>query len=306
MIAGRHVGVTREKLLRDAEHVRAYARSVICLDENARVREVIDRKNEEHPACLIVVLAPVVYGNERIESVVLEIGYSRTRPYSTIERDGSLFMLARRRFARANAKQLAGAYPTILRAMEEIVLCARHEWKHKDAWFLSGPGYVERGIVFTIAKEDRALYRQVLREDVRMRRERYIDWHAECIGRWIGHYRHAGFSRRQLLAFPGARKVGELLSRYTLPLYREALLREFREGSLIRTLLERIADANRIDLRATAEARLIWGECDGGTLPFAENVRFRLRSEPSVHGAGCVVVEVILEKEFREREECPF
>jgi hypothetical protein len=305
-VAGRHGGVTKEKLLRDVEHVRAHARTVICLDENAAVCEVIDRANDPHPVCLIVVLAPIVYEHERVESIVLEIGYSRTRPYASVERDGVLFMAKRRRFACANTKQLASAYPAILHAMEEIVLRARQEWKYKDAWFLSGPGYLERGIVFTVAKEDRALYRQVLSEDVRMRRERYIDWHAKCIARWIGHYRHAGFSRQQLLLFSGARKVGELLSRYTSPFYREALLREFREGSLLHTLVEHIADANSIDLRSTSEAALLWGERDGVALPLSKNVRFRLRAAPSVHGAGCVVFEVTLEKGFREREECPF
>ncbi len=305
-VTGRHGGVTKEKLLRDVEHVRAHARTVICLDENACVREVIDRANDPHPACLVVVLAPVMYEHECIESVVLEIGYSRARPYSSIEQGGALFMPERRRFVRANAKQLAGAYPAILRAMENIVLLARCGWKNRGTWFRSGPGYIERGIVFTVAKEDRALYRQVLREDVRMRRERYIDWHAKCIARWIGHYRHAGFSRQQLLLFSGARKVGELLSRYTSPFYREALLREFREGSLLHTLVEHIADANSIDLRSTSEAALLWGERDGVALPLAKNVRFRLRAAPSVHGAGCVVFEVTLEKEFREREECPF
>lgn len=80
---------TVEKLKRDAKNLRTYARFAIVLKESSDI-EVIDntaRRTQGLPyAKLIAVLGPASYDGKHLpEGNLLEIGYSRARPYASTE-----------------------------------------------------------------------------------------------------------------------------------------------------------------------------------------------------------------------------
>lgn len=316
--------VTPEKLRRDVENIRAYARFVIVI--NGGVPKVIDNRDRvtgKLPlARLIAVIGPVKRGNLFLgETVLLEIGYSRTRPYAQIEQGGARkkvngkngqrihsawHIKERLRARKISDKELRSVYPFIEQCIAGIVLECRESWNVKAPWWVDGPGAIERGIYFTFSKSDRLLYRQVLVEDVRHRKEKYISWHAKCIRRWLSHYRSSNYSDKQLRGFSGTCKVADLVSRYRKPVYREALARCFQEGSHVQTLVSRIDGAFRLNMRSRDPHTVFVFDGPETGLGLMHSVRCYAVDQPVVHARGCLVVEVILERSYREKHEIPF
>lgn len=319
------MSVTLEKLERDTDRLRRFARFAIIV--NGQTIEVIDnetRFKEKQPfASLIAVLGPIGPNDKGIdpgrETVILEVGYFRSRPYAQVEwhapeasgrrRRNQRWHLAQRiRVRSISDEELQAVYPTIEQCIAQIVLERRQTWKTKGRWWLYGPGAVERGIYFTVDKSDRSLYRQVLAEDVRFRKERYMRGHAARISRLVGHYRSAYYSRRQLERFAGAEKVSTLVrdTSYWNPFYRRALLECFKEGSHTRTILERMDEFFRFGFSEPNEYATVLYDEDGPKLPRWRTIRARLVEQGQVQAVGRVVVEIILERKFRENNECPF
>lgn len=312
--------VTLEKLKRDADRVREYARFVIELaEEGPRLIDNGSRFRKGLPfARLIAVLGPAEHKGVGIsQAVLLEIGYSRTRPYAQLEyrhrdeagnrsRNDRWFLKSRPRVRELSYKEFVLIHPILGQCMAEIVLECRESWHNKGPWWVAGPGGVERGIYFTLSKSDRLLYRYILAEDMHFRKRRYISWHAQCIRYWIGHYRHAGYSQKQLRGFGGAQKVAELIERYKDPVYRLVLVRSFSSGSKIYMLLCNIGEAFNLELDHSNEhTRLLFEEAPVNLAPL-EHVSCRIVKQPERQARGCVVFEVTLKRRYREREEIPF
>lgn len=314
-------GVSLEKLQRDARNIRQYARFVIVL--NGQQAEVIDnghlKKSGLPYAKLIAVLGPVEYkGVSLEESVLMEIGYSRTRPYTQLEerpvdkngRRSSCrwFLKGRARVGSVSNEDFQRVYPIMVRCMEQVVLECRENWGTKGPWYVDGPGEVERGIYFTVSHSDEFLYQQFVREDVRYRKNKYIRNHADWIlGRLLSGYKYLYYPPRQLKSFANARRVVELLSQehYT-PLYRVALCECFRAGTKQRALIELIIETFNIDVSLNDQEKHVLGrgQCP---LPRLKNLWcYRPPTQPRVHAQGSSVFEIILERNYREQNEIPF
>ncbi len=311
--------VTIEKLERDAENIRQYARFVIIIDgEEIRIVDNAKRFSEKSPlARLIVVLGPVKHKGVLLsETVLLEIGYSRTRPYAQLEsrlhkskqgKGTRWFLKPRSRARKISDEELIRVSPIIEACMTQVVLECREIWHNKDAWFVkNNTRAFERGIYFTFSKQDRSLYRHILREDIRFRKERYILWHAQCVRFWLGHYRNASYSAKQLRNFSGVVKVVELVDRYKEPAYRRALLECFKPGTKFHTLLDRIGEVFHLKLDSDDPHTRFVFEAATVTLPFFEHIRCCAVKQPEIHAKECFVVEGILERSYREKNEIPF
>lgn len=322
--------VTPEKLERDGRNLLEYARfAIVFIDGKPQLVDNGFRRKDGLPyAKLIAVLAPCEHGGRSIPYAdVLEIGYSRTRPYTQIEsgavrdkkngkaghRMRSAWQIrSRSRLRIISDEELGLAYPIIMSCMAEIVLECREDWGVKKAWYVSGPGYVERGIYFTVSKFDEALYRQMLVEDVRYQRMKYIGWHASLINLWLKNYQWAYYSKERLKSFPGAQKTAELFGRYESLFYRQALFQALVKKSKVRELVEQISEAFSLGLdQESDESKLVWGDGPRACLPrMAATHCYRVPRQPGErigsHASGCAIFEVILERSYRAQYEIPF
>ncbi|MHB8660802.1 MAG: hypothetical protein ACYC75_02605 [Minisyncoccota bacterium] len=251
------------------------------------------------------------------KSVLMEIGYSRTRPYTQLEerprgKDGHRsgrrwFLKQRTRVRNLSGEEFALVYPLIAQCMTAIVLECREKWGQKRPWFVIGPGEVERGIHFTISHADELLHQQFVREDARYRGDKYIRKHARWI-RWLfGRYKSSYYTPKQMKSFARVQCVAEMLSQnhYT-PFYRMVLCGYFKEGSRTRTILESIMEVFNIDISLTdlethtLEPALI-------SLPWLINLRcYRPPQQPAVHARNSSIFELTLERSYREKNEIPF
>lgn len=314
---------TLSKVQRDGQNLKQYARFVIVF-RNGKP-ELIDngrrQKQGQSFARIIAVLGPVRYHGTLVsEAVLLEVGYGRTRPYAQLEErqrspDGKRlsqnrwFLKERVRARKISNAELHAAYPLLEQCMTNIVLDQREAWnpESRKSWWIDGPGFVERGVHFTMSKSDRLLHRQVLAEDIRYRREKYINWHAACVSRWIGGYSLRS-SDKQLRQRAKVSQAAELISskHYHNPLYRRALVESFPVNSRVRLLLERMDSIYTLRLdQESDEIRLLEQTQAIALKPF-RNIRFRVVDQPKVHANGSIVAEVTLERKFREIHECPF
>lgn len=306
---------TLEKLKRDAKNLRAYARFVIVLGESDRI-EVIDngaRRAQGLPyARIIAVLGPAQYdGKSLSEGNLLEIGYSRTRPYASTElsenggrsHQRGRLLKQRPRIRLLSDEEMSRVYPHIIECMRAIVAESRAGWKTKGAWYVKkrpgytkGPGAVEFGIHFTVSHSDRYLHRQFSLEDARHRKDTYILRHISWV-RWLS--KKYKFSR-QLKKHARARQIADMLSQghYTA-FYRTVLCRHFEEGSRARVLLDSIVEAFNIDVSLTEqEAHAL--ESASISLPQLVNLRcYRIPRQPTVHAREATVFEIVLEREYR-------
>lgn len=305
---------TPEKLKRDAKNIKEYARFVIVLKESGEI-EVIDngvRRAQGLPyARIIAVLGPVQYGGESLsEGNLLEIGYSRTRPYASTElsknggrshRRGRC-LKQRPRIRLLSDEEMARVYPHIIERMLTIILESCEHWKtrtwhvKKRPGYTKGPGEVGRGIYFTVSHSDRHLHRQFSLEDVRHRKDTYILRHISWV-RWL--FKKYKFSR-QLRKHARARQIADMLSQghYTA-FYRTVLCRHFGVGSRERVLLDSIVEQFNIEVSLTEqEAHVL--ELASVPLPQFVNLRcYRPLEQPTIHARGATVFELFLEKEHR-------
>lgn len=306
-----------KKFKNDAERLCSFARFVIAL-ENGSVRIIDNAKRHEKKlpyARLIAVLGPAEHNGMLYEqAMLLEIGYGRSRPYSCIEQRalgrGSAkrwMMPSRRKVRDITPEELSLAYPHIVECIKQIVIERRENWKVKGAWWVDGPGPVERGIHFTIHESDDLLYRQALLEDIRFRRISYIYGHARRIKRFIAHYKYVDYSRKQLMRFAGTDKVITLVrDQYADTLHRQALLRSLGRNSKAGRILEHIGEQFGLGFDCEDErTRRAFSEAPI-KLPPMRDLYCLIGKQPTVHARDCVVAEFILERRFRERTEIPF
>lgn len=310
-------GVTPGKLVRDAEHVRTYARFVIVV-KNGTVRIIdnveLHRKNLPY-ARIIAVLGAVHHnGGDIEESVLMEIGYRRSRPYAQLEeksRDGNghgsikrWHLKSRYRVRHLSDEELALVFPAILSCIRQIVFELRETWGHKGVWWTEIRGLIpgenrvkpfERGIHFTVSRSDITLHDHLLRADMQLRWEKYIKRHARWTFRYLRGYRCSFYTPKRLRSCSRALKVGQILSQghYT-PLYRAALVRHFKEGTQRRTVLDMIISAFEINIGLTPEEERLFSS--PRLLPSLDGLRcYRPPSQPSVHAKNATVFEIIPE-----------
>lgn len=315
---------TLGKIQRDGERMKQFARFVIVLEKG--VPKVIDNghlyREGKSFAHLIAVLGPARHNGVLVpEAVLLEVGYSRTRPYMQLEQrkqeedgrrlkdDGRWFLKKRVRARKISNCELGSVYPYIEQCMAQVVLECRETWRpeSREPRWVDGPGWVDRGIYFTVSKSDRLLHRQILAEDVRYRKEKYILKHARHIDYWIGHYR-LGHSDQRLRGFTKISQAAELIAsnNYRNPLYRRALLQSFPVNSRARLLLERMDSLFSLHLEEESDDTRLLEELRTVALKPFQKIRCRIVEQPKVHANGSIVTEVTLERTYRELNECPF
>ncbi|HEC93750.1 MAG TPA: hypothetical protein ENI56_00010 [Candidatus Kaiserbacteria bacterium] len=314
-------GVTLGKLNRDAKNMLRYARFVVVLKKEGRLA-VIDngdrRANGLPYAKIIAVLGPVQHKDVFLqESVLMEVGYSRTRPYAQLEkrpkdkagnRAGCRWNLKPRiRMRGLSEEETVLVYPDIVKCMTAIVLEEREKWKKKGRWWGGSVGYVERGIHFTVNHCDKIIHRQMMLEDVRYRKKRYIAGHAKRIRRYLKRYKYSYYSRKELRSYAYARRIAELLSQpYYTPFYRTVICEVFAEGTHERTLLGLIMEAFGLDVSLDGIDAFVLSS----TLVVLPELRdlwcHRPIKQPLVHAKGASTFVLFLERRYREKNEIPF
>lgn len=320
--ASRPRRATVEKLKRDAENLKAYARFAIVLGESGGI-EVIDNGTRRAQGLsyvkIIAVLGPAQHNGKHLpEANLLEIGYSRARPYASTElsKNGGRshqrgrFLKQRPRIRLLSDEEMARVYPHIVDCMRVIVLESSEHWEtrtwhiKKRSGYTKGPGEVGRGIYFTVSHSDRHLHRQFSLEDMQHRKDSYILRHISWV-RWLS--KKYKFSC-QLKKHTRARQIADMLlqDHYT-PFYRTVLCRHFEECSRERILLDSIVEAFNIDVSLTEhEAHAL--NPSPISLPQLVNLRcYRPLEQPTVHARDATVFEIFLEKEYRlsiERSHC--
>ena len=312
--------VTLMKLKRDAENIRKYARFVIV--NKGDLVEVIDNGNRRVQglpyARIIAVLGPVSHKDEVLEeSILMEVGYSRTRPYAQLEerprdehgfRQNKRWFLSKRlRIRGLTHDEFSIVYPIIERCIATVVLELREKWRTKGPWWVNGAGKVDRGIFFTANQSDAFLHRQMILEDVRYRDQKYISGHAEWIRRLLRRYKCSYYTPRQLKNLRVTRCVTELLSQahYT-PFYRSVFCAHFATGSHEQVLLEAILEEFGIDIAdPNQDVRVL--RSAGMVFPKLKTIRcYRVPGQPAHHARDASVFEILLEEGYRERKEIPF
>jgi hypothetical protein len=301
-----------EKLARDVTSLKKHARFIVLLTNSGP--QIIDNHRIEKEGGLlgqiIAVLGPAFSEGVFVEqALLLEIGYSSTRPYSKArfkkkfrERQGYHLkpfeaLHGRRQVRQLSNEELRLVYPLIEQCMWEIVSECRAQWKPESRGlrWVRGAGWIPRGIFFSFRKSDVSVYRQILMEDLRYRRYRYIAEHARMIRHWLKGVARNG-SVQQLARNSEANKVAELLTlRYATPLYFHTLLAFFGIDIGLHQLVLRIAEVFKVPFIAEdAEARHAL-ETQDSPLPEFEKIRCyidRTRCR-KIQGRECVVAEIL-------------
>ena len=306
--------VTLNKLKNDVQVLRKYARFVLVLDEHGDV-EVVDNEklfSEGSPyASLIVVVGPQEYKGEKLEeTVLLEIAYNRARPYLRIQfkqETPRININARQRVRTLEEEEIKRVYPYILQCMRAIVLERRMQWSVKEPWSRPGSGgNIERGIRFSVHKSDEWLYRQMLVEHIRFVREWYMHKHEYMIYKLLKRFRFVRYSYEQLVSYAGVRQVLGIFSgeAYTRTLHVVALLSSVSR----RVLVEGILVAFGKEVKTLDQEARVFLEPEPFPLQPMEDLRCYVLPERTggrwkQGGEACAVVEIGLERRFRERYE---
>ena len=308
---------TLKKIENDAQTLRAYARFVLVLDEHGGV-EVVDNEQLFTDCCpyasLIAVVGPLEYEGQKLqETVLLEIGYNRTRPYLRVQfksRRPRININVRHRIRELRDEEIKIVYPYILECMSAIVLERRSRWKEKDALNLGyRDGLIERGICFTFSKKDRWLHCQMLHEHVRYEEERYmkrqIGWIAKCLKR----YRFSYYTPAQLKSYANIDRVCHTLfgQTYLRTLHLETFLALLtRKRASLRPLVDLILLTFGKEVGNWDEETELYFSEPAFRLPVMEVIRCHIVSwQPEVEGKNCFVAEVSLERRYRKQHEQP-
>lgn len=330
--ASRPRRTTVGKLKRDAEKIKECARFVLLLSESGTV-DVIDngaRRAQGMPYVRTVsVLGPANYDGKFLpECNLLEVGYSRTRPYANtqmyldigLSRSGDENCVPRRhvnhrpRVRPLSEGDTARAYPYIVECIQTIVQELTEQWR-ETTWYARKEPHeakglrFECGIYFTVSHADQMLHTQFGIEDVRHRKERYISRHASWIRSLFWSYA-SFYTTKQLQRFAKARRVADLLmKRHYTPFYRQILFNHFEADSRERILLDSIAEAFNVDVSSLTEHEAQVLIPSPIRLMPLENLRcYRPPKQPTVHAKGATVFEIFLEREYslsleRSRDE---
>jgi len=308
--------VTFAKLKRDAALLREHAAVVVVLNEAGWVIEVITRDPRAVGVVrLVVVLAPASRDGQTVsETVVFEIGFSRTRPYQQVERYRSgkvldFFIKPRIRIRPLTYEEYQEVAPVLLRAMREMLFALRESWHTKEAWE-AGPKRVafERGIYFTVHRSDTHAYAHFLQEDLRFRQTDYFPHHASILRGFIFARVHRvhQMSAKQLARAPWVAQLVDHCASVRLP---AIYVRAFREYFSPQEwdAFECVCVAMGIPLPpGDAQTRLVDRPYVRQLPSISGMYLVAKHDERSRHARNCLVVEAIFEKEYREHHEIPF
>ena len=324
--------VTKKKLERDAQKLREFARLVFVLNSGV-VSEMIDNGNRREKglplAKIIAVLGPVYHeGTFLQESVLMEIGYGRTRPYSQLEerpkgehenRSGHRWHLKPRVRVRGLSKEeFAQVYPLIMHGISVIVEECRANWKTQESWeWTKGPATnrngkhlrritlsFPRGIRFTVHNSDALLCGQFAFKGVQYRIEKYINEHAKKLYWLLGEYKSSEYSKKQFENSKNVRSVVSLLEeRHYTPHYREVLRQCFSEFVLkegrqhLLRVFDEITKAFNIDVSRDGEAVHALNNPPMDPSGFAWVKCYHPTSrQPKIHANGSTVFELMIER----------
>lgn len=303
---------TVEKLLADRDRIKQYAWGYLILDAKG---ELVAKHVREHGSGrfipVIAVLAPVVHGGVSIaESVIMEIGLERTRPYMSAEirsdwrakRDVIETVVPRTRVRMPTSDEYRIAWQAIEQVFHAYVVERVSRWEFPDRrWAKGFPA--EPGARFTISKTDIPLYRQLLREDWRWRGERFRYSRADAAAIIMQRIKAKRFTDRQLRANLAAKNLASFMRSITL-LERSFVMRSFAKRSREHFLLDAVMEV--FDIRngdETEEGNVLWGDPHAQAFPHFQTIRMYLlrdqkRTRQALNG---VVGEVFLSQEERKR-----
>ena len=234
--------IQKNRLLRDVVKHKNHSRFVIILDDENKASLIENQPAEgmsREIIPLIVVIGSGEYLGQNIsETILLEIGLKRTRPYRPTL--SGTFSREREPVCDINPEQQQAAFPIILECLEKHLLETRARWTAKSSrWFVSFGAYqVEKGVQISVHKRDRWLYRECLFQHMRY----FQSIHLPKFAKWIkDRLRTSKFNRYSPRQYgPKARQVGEEIRRsryFNEPLLLETLMQMSGRADLIRSIL---------------------------------------------------------------------
>lgn len=301
--------IHKARVVRDAERHRTFSRFVIILDPVSALAQVID--NGDRIAAgqpwlpLIAVLGPADYlGDFFPEAILLEIGYRRTRPYR--QTNCGIFPRERMPIRHLTPKQMREVWPVLLQCFEQIVLETRARWTHKGRWFTPPTGHplIEKGVQFTIHRDDRLAHLQFLREHNRYFKEVFLPRYALWINGQLRGYRYNRYTHYG----QKARAVSESLqnSRYFKePLLLETLLQMVEKPTLLQSILSDLGSyLHTVD---DEELELVYWQ-EPPAAEFSPTLYFYKTLDQPEPGhrkqaQGCKRFEIVLESKYRRSIE---
>lgn len=304
-------GQTLAKLLRDSQRLRKQARWVLVIDKEGKVRDMFS--NDAYVANIIAVLGPAVFCGVAVpDSVLLEIGISKGRPYKqaeSIQRGGRANrerMKGRLRTAHITFEQLHRVWPMVVSICEEVVEKERSTWEEKNrgGWFVhteAGVKSFERGISFSISHTDHVLHEAFLMRDADVRR--YLRKNARTIRYFLRRCRYVYYPEKQLKSLVGVQKVVQLWRNMSSsprwsPRYAHLLINFL--PSAPRALFRHIAGVYNLDIGEHFEAdKSLQSQAKKLIFPAHLHVRWE-RDGGKVQGKGCSLFEVFFESNYRK------
>lgn len=291
-----------QKIRRDAERIKSFARQVFVLDENGRVVSSFRKNKRNCRINAIAVLAPASFNGSRVpETLVLEIGISRTRPYRKVERssDGRRFDIVtwRHRVRELTRKEAEAVWPVLKEAIISVMLEDRSAWETKEYKIFARGGSEwnfprMRGISFSVLADDRHIFRLISAESSK-RKEPFLLEYAKGLESWLRKYRYVSYPDRDMKLMKNLNSAVGMWRRLKLSL---------EDGA---TVLSMMKEGKRTLLR---NALYVFGlkdpldECDGAS-QFVGKATFRSIIKGNlVHGKSCALYEVAPTREFVRKE----
>lgn len=253
-------GPTIEKVIRDADSMYCHARYVIVLDECGAVTERINR-SVGYLANYLVVIAPVLYKNKLIYSIVMEIGISNCVPYQRVRwtfsgDDVRYGILPRKLIAQLTNKKIIELLPIVSFALQGIVDVGVSHRK-RLMWVKTGKDKREMpiGIFITIPNNLSPLAYVCLEKDFTTRVEGHLSIVVQLIKDELNTLKFGYYPDKQLKRFKVVQNLAVVLSeaRYS-KLFLEVIRRSLgKETTKVRALFEQVIDLYKIQMSPMSE-----------------------------------------------------
>ena len=255
-----------EKVKRDTYNMYHYSKYVIVLDEKGEIKEKINRVSG-YLGYYLVIIAPVVYQGEKINTVVLEIGFARSVPYQQFEKkfedENKLRIKGRRTIAILSAAALILLLPIISSSIQKII---DEDTSHRKSLVWETRSSKKEGIklvngkFITIPTDAEILVFVFLEIDLRLRKNGHLSLFVKLTKEKLSTLPYAYYPNRQLKRLKVAKDIAFILGEANYPEHFVNVIRRKlgKETTKYRALFEQIIEVFKISFHSGNENDLLY------------------------------------------------